>query len=221
VAPTGAPPRDGQGVENVHARSTTVLARPDAIDTGITHLRDNVMPELMDLDGCIGLSLIVDRGSGRCIATSAWETREALRAADQRVESIRRDAADKFGGTVEKVERWEIAVLHREHRAADGAGTRCTWLQLPDVEQGIDAFKTRVLPRVEEMDGFCSASFFVDRESGRAVSAIAWESQAALNTSRDSMTQLRTTVTEQLGAQVIEVAEFELALAHLRVPELA
>jgi hypothetical protein len=53
------------------------------------------------------------------------------------------------------------------------------------------------------------------------VSAIAWESQEALDASRDSMTQLRATVTEQLGAQVIEVAEFELALAHLRVPELA
>jgi quinol monooxygenase YgiN len=221
VALTGAPPRDGQGVEDVHARSTTVQARPDAIDTGIAHLRDNVMPELMDLDGCIGLSLIVDRGSGRCIATSAWETREALRAAEQPVESIRRDAAEKFGGSVEKVERWEIAVLHREHRAAEGSGTRCTWLQLPDVDRGIDAFKTQVLPPVEEMAGFCSASFFVDRQSSRAVSAIAWESQEALDASRDSMTQLRATVTEQLGAQVIEVAEFELALAHLRVPELA
>ncbi len=221
MALTGAPPRDGQGVEDVHARSTTIQARPDAIDTGIAHLRDNVMPELMNLDGCIGLSLIVDRSSGRCIATSAWETQEALRAAERPVESIRRDAADQFGGTVEKVERWEIAVLHREHRAVEGAGTLCTWLRLPDIDRGIDAFRTQVLPRVEEMDGFCSASLFVDRDSGRAVSATAWESQEALDGSRDSMMQLRTSVTEQLGAQVIEVAEFQLALAHLRVPELA
>jgi Antibiotic biosynthesis monooxygenase len=203
----------------VHARSTTVQARPDAIDTGIAHLRDNVMPELMDLEGCIGLSLIVDRESGRCIATSAWETEQAMRTAERPVESIRRDAADQFGGTVQKVERWEIAVLHREHRAAEGARTRCTWLQMPDLDRAVDAFKTRVLPGVEEMDGFCSASLFIDRAAGRAVSAIAWDTQDAMDRSRDPMTELRTAVTRDIGAEVLEVAEFELALAHLRVPE--
>lgn len=206
----------------MYARSSTVLARPDAIDAGIAHLRDNVMPELMDIDGCIGLSLIVDRQSGRCIATSAWETEQAMRSAERPVESIRRDAADQFDGRVQKVERWEIAVLHREHRAADGACVGCTWVRLPEdgIEVGIDAFRNRVLPVVEEMNGFCSASMFVDRSAARAVSAIAWDSQQAMDRSRDPMMQLRTTVTAEIGAQVMEVAEFELALAHLRVPEL-
>jgi heme-degrading monooxygenase HmoA len=210
-------------VVDVHARSTTVQARPDAIDAGIAHLREAVMPELMGIDGCIGLSLIVDRQSGRCIATSAWETEAAMRAADRPVESIRRDAADQFGGTVAKVERWEIAVLHREHQAAEGAGTRCTWLQLPvgQVERAIEAFRTQVLPAVEEMDGFCSGSLFIDRTADRAVSAIAWESRDAMERNRDQMAGLRASVTSDIGAQVLEVAEFELALAHLRVPELA
>jgi len=190
---------------------------------GIAHLREVVMPELMGIEGCIGLSVIVDRQSGRCIATSAWETEHAMRAAERPVESIRRDAADQFGGAVDKVERWEIAVLHREHQAAEAAGTRCTWLQLPvgQIDRGIEAFRTRVLPAVEEMVGFCSASMFVDRTADRAVSAIAWDSQDAMERSRDQMAQLRASVTSDIGAQVLEVAEFELALAHLRVPELA
>ncbi len=207
----------------MHARSTTVQAQPDAIDTGIAHLREVVMPELMGIDGCIGLSLIVDRQSGHCVATSAWDSEEAMRAAERPIESIRRDAADQFGGTVAKVERWEIAVLHREHQAGEGASTRCTWLQLPvgQIDRGIEAFRTRVLPAVEEMDGFCSASLFVDRTADRAVSAITWDSQDAMERSRDQMAQLRASVTSDIGAQVVDVAEFELALAHLRVPELA
>jgi heme-degrading monooxygenase HmoA len=174
----------------------------------------------MDISGCAGLSLIVDRESGRCIATTAWEDEAAMRAGERPVESIRQEAAEHFGGSVVKVERWEIAYMHREHRAAEGARVRCTWLRLPDVERGLDAFRTRVLPRVEEMEGFCSASFFLDRESGRAVSAIAWDGQDALDHTRDQMAELRSSITSTLGAEVEDVAEFELAIAHLRAPEL-
>jgi hypothetical protein len=52
------------------------------------------------------------------------------------------------------------------------------------------------------------------------VSAIAWADMEALAQSRDGTAELRMSVTERLGGQVLEVAEFELALAHLRVPEL-
>jgi len=204
----------------VYARSTTVDASPDRLDAGIAHLRDKVMPAVMEMDGCIGLSLIVDRASARCIATTSWEDEEAMRAAEGRVESIRNDAADQFGGSVAKVERWEIAVMHREHQAGEGSGVRCTWLGLPDLDRGIDAFKTRVLPRVEDMDGFCSASFFVDRSRGRAVSAIAWDTMDAMDRTRDEMRQLRESVTGELGGEVFDVTEFELAIAHLRAPEL-
>lgn len=38
------------------------------------------MPALEEMDGYIGLSMLVDRESGRCIATSAWETEEAQRS---------------------------------------------------------------------------------------------------------------------------------------------
>ena len=204
----------------VYARSTRVQARPDAIDTGIAHLRDRVMPALMDTQGCVGLSLIVDRNSGRCIATTSWEDEESMRASEQSVESIRSEAAGQFGGTVENVDRWEIAVMHREHRAQEGACVRCIWLRGPDVDRAIEAYRTRVLPSVEKMDGFCSASFFVDRGSGRAVSAVAWDTREAMERSREQVNELRTGVTQDLGAEVLEVAEFELAIAHLRAPEL-
>ena len=205
------------------ARATTVKAQLEAIDTGITHIRDQVMPAVMEVDGCIGLSLIVDRESGRCIATSAWESEAAMRASAMRLESIRNMAAEQFKGSIEKVEEWEIAVLHREHRAGDSACVRCTWLQAPAdaLDAAIDAYKTRVLPEAEDMDGFCSASLFVNRATGIGVGATAWESRDAMQRSSEQANRLRSSTIQQFGGQLIEVAEFDLALAHLRVPELA
>jgi len=112
----------------VHARSTTFRGRPESIDQGIAFCRDEVLPMCRELPGCVGLSMIVDRGSGRCIATSSWESLESMRATTTQLQPIRQRAAEILGGTPEVAE-WEIAVMHRDHRSADGACARVTWLR--------------------------------------------------------------------------------------------
>ena len=49
----------------VYARSTTIEAQPSSIDAGIAHVRYEVMPALQEMEGYVGLSLLVDRQSGR------------------------------------------------------------------------------------------------------------------------------------------------------------
>ena len=73
------------------------------------------MPMVTQLDGCVGLSLLADRDTGRCIATSAWQTEEAMHASAESVRASRERAAERFGATPE-VQEWEIAVLHRAHQ---------------------------------------------------------------------------------------------------------
>ncbi|HZC53305.1 MAG TPA: antibiotic biosynthesis monooxygenase, partial [Mycobacterium sp.] len=150
----------------MYARSTTIQAQPSSIDAGIAHVRDEVMPALQGMPGCVGVSLLVDRRSGRCIATSAWESDEALRGSAEHVTPIRDRAAEMFSGTAD-VEEWEIAVLHRDHRAPEGAGVRATWVKVPadQMDQGIEYYKSTVLPQLEGLDGFCSASLLIDRAS--------------------------------------------------------
>ena len=207
----------------MYARSTTITAQISAIDDGIAYLREQTMPALLEIEGCVGLSLLVNRDSGRCIATSSWESEQAMRASEAAVGPIRSDATGRFGGSVDRVEQWEIAVLHREHAAADSACVRCTWLQAPTdaIEQAIDMFKTDVLPQAEQLDGFSSASLFIDRATGGAVSATAWDSRAAMQAGREQANQLRTSTADRVGAEILDVVEFDLAMAHLRVPEMA
>jgi len=207
----------------VYARSTTIQAQPLSVDIGIAHVRDVVMPALMEIDGCVGMSLLVDRQSGTCIATSSWETIEAMRGSAARVAPVRDRAALMFDGSA-RVEEWDIALLHRDHPSRPGACVRATWLKVvPDqLSRSLDFYRMSVLPEMEELDGFCSASMLVDHPAcRRAVSCSTFDSLEAMARNRDRATELRSRRVRELGAEVVDVAEFELAIAHLRVPELA
>jgi hypothetical protein len=205
----------------VYARSTTIQAQPLSVDIGIAHVRDVVMPALQEIDGCIGLSLLVDRQSGGCIATSAWESVQAMRSSAGRVAPIRDRSALMFDGSA-KVEEWDIPLVHRHHHAREGACVRATWLKVvPDqLGRSLDFYRTSVLPEMENLEGFCSASLMVDHPAcRRAVSCSTFDSIDAMARNRDRATELRSRRIRDLGAEVIDVAEFELAIAHLRVPE--
>lgn len=216
----GVPPRMQRGWI-VFARSTTVMARPDSVDAGITYVRDDVMPALLELAGCIGLSLMVDRQTGRCIATSAWDSAEAMRDSSDHADRLRGQAGDRFGGPA-GAESWEIAVLHREHSSDPGACVRATWVTVPPelTEAGIEYYRSAVLPQIEHLDGFRSASLLVDAETGRAVSSVSFNSREAMERNRDYASSLKAESIRAAGASAVDEGEFELVIAHLRVPEL-
>jgi quinol monooxygenase YgiN len=206
----------------MYARSSSFQAQPTMIDAGIAIMRDAIMPALMDIDGCVGLSLLVNRDSGRCIATSAWQDADAMRASAARVTPIRDRATEAFGASGAAVDEWEIPVLHREHQSTSGACVRVTWMHgdPAQVDPAIESFKTISLPAAEALEGFCSASLMVNRKTGRAVLSATYDSRDAIVRTREQASALRSSGTLQAGAQVTDIAEFELALAHLRVPEM-
>lgn len=206
----------------MYARSTTFQAQPDSIDEGIAFVKDEVLPTLTGTDGCIGLSMICDRESGRCITTSAWSSEDAMSSTEQTVQPLRQRGAEIFGGEP-TVDRWEIAVLHRHAASGEGACVRCTWLSMDaaGVENATQTYRMTTLPALEAMDGFCSASLMINRETGRAVSTATFASHEAMVASRSAADALRTRTAADVSATVTDVNEFELALAHLHVPEMA
>jgi heme-degrading monooxygenase HmoA len=206
----------------VYARTTTIEAKPSSLDAGIAYVREKVMPVLEGLEGHIGLSLVADRSSGRCIITSAWESEDAMRASASAVEEVRNRAAEIFGGASPTVDEWEIAVLHREREAGAGACVRVTWASVhtDQIDAGLEIFKS-ALPALQELEGFCSASLLVDRTSGRGVSSMAFESADVMERNRGEMDRLRGSVSAEAAAQIQEEHDFELMIAHLRVPEMA
>ncbi|NKY35099.1 hypothetical protein HGA13_18800 [Nocardia speluncae] len=204
------------------ARSTRIQARPSAIDSGIAYMRDEVLPGLREIPGCMGMSLLVDRDNGHCIATSSWESQEAMDESKQRVAPLRDQGLAMFGGSAQ-IEEWEIAGLHRAHRVSEGACARATWVKTDPsrIDSAVEIYKSATLPAMEQLDGFCSASLMINRRSGRAVSCTSYSSAAAMRASREQSASLRVDAARQTGVEALDVREFELALAHLRVPEMA
>ena len=204
------------------ARATTIHAHPSFLDEGITHVRSVVMPTLADMDGCAGMSMLVDRDAGRCIVTSSWLDDDTLRASETGAQRLRDRATEIFHATAE-VTRWEVAAVRRDHRSRRYAGVRVTWLRTDPAgcEQMIDTYKLALMPDLEDLEGFCSTTLLVDRSSGRAVSSVSFDDRAAMVASRGGEQAIWARAVNDAGAEVLEVAEFDLAIAHLNVPELA
>jgi hypothetical protein len=204
----------------VFARSSTIHAEPSKIDAGIAHVRDTVMPAMTHIDGFVGLSLMVDRETGKCIATSGWRTEPAMQASTAPARSIRDDAAAAFGGTAD-VEEWEVVVLHRAHHARPGTCMRATWstTEPARINEAMDVFKFGTLAQIEDLPGFCSASLLVNRGEGRAVVTVAYDTRDALDRSREPGAAVREQAAREANLDVLEVAEFDLELARLHVPE--
>ncbi len=206
----------------MYARSSTIHARSSALEAGIKYIHDTVWPALGGLDGYVGLSLLVDRLTGRCIATTAWQTEEAMAASRVPTESLRERAAQILGGSP-TVDEWEIAALHRAHHSGPGACVRVTWARVgPEMsDRAIDGYRLATLPALAELDGFCSASLLADRDSGFGVGTVTFDSEEAMKRSRIATDAMKVATVRDSGAEILDECEFELVLAHLRVPEMA
>ncbi len=206
----------------MYARSTTITGDPARLDDAIAFVRDDAMPTMMSLEGCAGVSMLVERETGRAITTTSWETREAMAASDPRLAPLRARGVAILGDGELTIDHWEVALMHRDHDAPEGAACRVTWLRLNhgDVERGLERFRASVLPAIEDLPGFCSTSLMIDREHGRACSTTTYDTTESMAQSRDRSWALRESAVREVGVDVRDVAELELVLAHLRVPEL-
>ena len=206
----------------MYARSTTIDGRPGTVDAGVAHVREKLMPAALDVDGCVGLSLLVGPVSGRCVVTTAWRTAETMRDGGRRL----RAAFDQLGAVLlgrPDDEEWEIAVVHRDHPAPAGACVRAVRVQVgPErLDHGVDLYRMVLLPQIADFPGFCSASLWVDRVSGHAVSSVTFDSREAMRRTRSLAAVVREGARREASGEVLAVDEFELALAHLHVPELS
>ena len=204
----------------MHARSTTIHGDPGSVDDGIAYVHDEVMPMLGALDGCVGLSMLADRDTGHCIVTTSWRDEAALRSSEDDVRAAAERTVAILGGRPE-LQEWEIAAMHRVHESHHGAASRVTWLRTDpgSVHRAVDAVRLSLMPKLEDLAGFCSVSAMVRPEDGLTVAAVSYDRRADLERANEGAREFREEFAPALGIEVIDTALFDVAIAHLRVPE--
>jgi quinol monooxygenase YgiN len=204
----------------MYARSTTIHGNPGSVDEATDYVRDEVMPTVRAMDGCVGLSMLADRDTGRCIVTTSWRDEAALRASADDVRPSAERTAELLGGPAE-VQEWEIAAMHRVLEAERGSRSRVTWLRTaPDaVNRAVDAVRLSLMPKLDDLPGFCSVSIMVRRDDGLTVAALSYDSRTHLEQASEGAREFREEFAPAMGIEVVDTAEFDVAIAHLRVPE--
>ncbi|MBB3674846.1 putative quinol monooxygenase [Modestobacter versicolor] len=205
---------------DMHARSTTIHGDPGSVGAATDFVRDEVMPEVRAMDGCVGLSMLADPASGRCIVTTSWRDEAAMRASREGVRASAQRTAEILGGEPE-LQEWEIAAMHRVLEARQAARSRVTWLRTaPDaVDRAVDAVRLSLMPKLDDLPGFCSVSIMVRRSEGLAVAAISYDSDDTFAQAGEGAREFRDEFAPAMGIEVVDSAEFDVPIAHLRVPE--
>jgi quinol monooxygenase YgiN len=207
-------------VAEMRARSTTIHGAPGSVDAAVDHARDEVMPAVQRMDGCLGLSVLADPASGRCIVTTSWRDEAALQDSREHVRGFAERTAAILGGQPE-VQEWEIAAMHRVLDAGQGARARVTWLRTEPaaVDRAVDAVRLSLMPKLDDLPGFCSVSVMVRRQEGLTVAAVSYDSRAHAEQAGEGAREFREEFAPAMGLEVLDSAEFDVAVAHLRVPE--
>lgn len=207
----------------MYAPSTTFRGDPAALDEGIAYTRDKVLPAVQQMDGCLGLSMFVDRATGGAIVTTSWDDADAVHRSAEAVRGIRHTALSTVRGVESETEvaEWEIGALHRVRAVPDGAAARVMSARTPlgQADRSIEAFRSIIVPRVGDLAGFCSVSFFVNRDTGRCSIATVYENRQTRSQAKGQAQAMREEFTEHMGMHVLDVSEYDVALSHLRVPE--
>lgn len=86
----------------------------------------------------------------------------------------------------------------------------------PDkIEDGIDSFKSQVLPVVKSVDGYKASFLLVDRSTGNGLGISLWETEDARRQGGEAVNEARAATIQAMGGTVPPVDEYEVAVADL------
>ena len=207
----------------MYARSTTVQGDPGTLDEAIAYVGEKEFPAITAIPGCVGLSMLADRETGRVIVSSAWADEDALKASKETVRPMQDRLMQMLRADDALIQSWDVAVLHREKPSGDGARAQVTWSRIApsNMDTLLNAYRGSMLARLQELPGFCSLSLVVDRKEGRIVSVTSFDSAATCEQTRKPARGFREEFAHAVGARIVDVAEMDVDVAHLHVPDNA
>lgn len=199
-------------------RISTIKAEPGRLDDGVAYIREKVQPQVDRMPGSQGLAAWVDRSTDRVAVAALWTDRAALEDSAAPVGGLRQDAAKRLGGEP-TVEVFESAVMHEVTPLAPGQWSRSTRFDVAtaEIDRLVQHFETIALPDIQKQAGLAAAVLMVDREGGKALVVLTFDSREALDASRTASEQRRNRAIQEISSlTVTDVTDSEVVLAGFR-----
>jgi len=110
---SGCPARRPEEVVALFARVSTFQGPVDGMDLLVKQAQESVIPAARQLTGYQGILILGDRGSGKSIAVTLWESETAMRESEEAANKLRSEASEAGGEEIVSVERFEVIIDER------------------------------------------------------------------------------------------------------------
>lgn len=139
---------------------------------------------------------------GTLIGASLWESAEAAAASEGQLSALRDEISSVVGGTV-TVETYEVVAARRLSMPSPGAVVRVLRIEIDPaaLDGAVTSYREKILPRILESPGLCSALLVLDRAAGRGVGISTWEDETAVEKAQHLLDELRAETTQSTGAR--------------------
>lgn len=205
----------------MHARLTTVSADPRMLDQGMSFLTDHLGPIVLDLPGCLGMTVALDRSDPtliRCLIATLWPDTAAMQASMSVAAGLRQEGVLLFGGRAE-VGDWEVAA----HRFATAGPPPVAGLarQLVAPPGGIAAVATAAEGLLASLPGLEPSALLVNRARDRGLLLASFTSASARGRHRDVLSSTVRDWAARHGARPLPPRDLEVVLSSIRLPAAA
>jgi hypothetical protein len=178
-----------------------------------------VVPQVKKLAGFKGGYWLVDRTTGKGFGLTLFENEAAVRATEDAAAKIR--AQVPAGVKITGVESYEVvATIPVQGPVAAGRATK--FEGSPDkIKDFIKYTNENVIPSAKKITGLKGGYWLIDRQTGKGFALTLFESASAVRASEESASKIRSQATQDLGAKVTGVEQYDVFAQAVAEPAMA
>ena len=94
----------------MHARVNRFQDAPELLDQSEKVAERDIVPQLEQVPGFLGVLSMVDRDTGQSLAITFWQSEEAMRASERDADRLRGEINERTGTEIRTVERYEVTL---------------------------------------------------------------------------------------------------------------
>jgi heme-degrading monooxygenase HmoA len=95
----------------MHAQVTTIETSPARLDDAVRFFREQVLPQLQQMDGFEEFIALSDRQSGKLVSVTLWENEDLMQSLEKVLSRARGGISHPLGGAIVGVDTYAVSIF--------------------------------------------------------------------------------------------------------------